>query len=372
MLMVNAAAALAQDHMPGDPSPAHGPARADRSDDDGKEPRGNLAQPAMELRFSRSRHYQTLYWRIDPDGKGEVSAPSPTGYATGFEPGSSDRYMFAGGVHPFDIGPDGYAELRQLLSDIVDGQIDHNGLADASPDAAGINCMIAPMLERPSPQLTWTGDSSGVFVLPSQACRSMRGNDLADRMRASWRVLARHMLERGQAGVIRQSLPLPPQSPDRPHLLIPYKLEFQQHEVRAGRTLHWHIAADGKGWIDLSDAMTFPVPPAISPLEFLALGKGHYRFDIGPKGYGQVHALLDTYVTGPDRLARCHDGSTDQPLIRLNWEFAPRGMAGRLDQDRGCHDLAERADKALAIILTGVQHDAAPGKDQPRTLTPSD
>lgn len=330
-------------------------ARAAGDDADGKRPAETLLRPGMELRFAGSRHYQTLYWRIEPDGKGEVAAPLPTGYVTDFEKGRNFRYVFAGGVHRFDIGESGYAELRRSLSDIIEGQIDHLDLTDAGSDATGLSCRIARTLDRPSMQLTWAGDGNGTFLLRHHLCRSMRGNDLADRMRSTWRVLARHMLERGQVGVSKQSLPLPPQAPHRPSMPIPYRLELRQHEVRAGRTLTWHIAADGRGWLDLSKGMTFQVPPAISPTEFLALETGHYRFDIGPQGYGKVHALMDPYVTGPDRLAPCDDGSTDRPLIRLSWEFAPRGMAGELHQDRGCRDLAERADRALLIMLAGMQ-----------------
>ena len=312
-----------------------------------------LPEPTMEFRFAGSRLYHVLYWRIAPDGTGEVSAPSSLGYATGREEGADFRYVFKGGVHRFNIGRPGYDEMRHLLADVVEGKVEPNALVDTAPDANGKACLIGRTLDLPSMQLEWSGASRGLFVMP-KSCRSVEGKELAGRLVASWRVLARHMLHSGQDGVIEDRVaPEPVPAPFAPP--IPYVLEYSQHNAWTGQTLKWRVEADGTGWLDLSETMNFPSAGLASHSDFITLAKGRHRFAIGARGYGKIRTALEQYISGPKRDTSC-DGTTatDQPLVTLTYEFSPHNIRGKIQQNRGCSDFAERADTAFQAILGGL------------------
>lgn len=313
-----------------------------------------LPEPTIEFRFAGSRLYHVLYWRIAPDGTGEVSAPSSLGHATDREEGDDFRYVFQGGVHRFNIGRPGYGELRRLLADVLEGKVEPHSLMDTAPDANGKTCVIGRALDLPSMQLKWSGASKGLFVMPNHSCRSVEGEELAGRLVVSWRVLARHMLHSGHDGVIEDRVvPEPVPAPFAPP--IPYILEYSQHNPWKGQTLKWRVEADGTGWLDLSETMNFPSAALVPHGHFITIAKGRHRFAIGAHGYGKVRTALEPYISGSKRDTTC-DGTTatDQPHVTLTYEFSPHNIRGQIHKDRGCRDFAERAGTAFQAILAGL------------------
>ena len=325
-----------------------GPAQASEPE---RPPASVQVEPNIEFRFAGSRLYNVLYWRIDANGKGEVSAPSSAGYATDFENGADFRYFFKGGLHRFDIGRNGYDELRTLLADVLEGTVDQYGLLDhPGPNDAGVFCVEHRALDVPAMQLSWGGASSGTFVMPS-TCRSVQGQELADRLIVSWQVIARHMLHSGHSGVIEdQPPPLSVPAPLPPP--IPLTLEYNQRSIWTGWKLQWRIKPDGRGWLGLSEGrnMQLADPPTHGPLT-VYVRKGRHPIDIGPEGYAKIRVALEPYISGPQRDADCY-GMTDQPIVTLSYENTARAIKGQTRKDLGCRDLAERARIAERVILS--------------------
>ncbi len=308
------------------------------------------AEPDIELRYVGSRLYDVLYWKIDANGRGEVSAPPSVGYTTDMEHGSDFRYFFQGGVHTFNIGRNGYEELRALLTEVLDGTVDQTTLHEtASGDVVAI-CPEARTLDTASMQLRWSGASEGAFIMPN-ACLSAEGRELSDRITASWRVLGRHMLHSGQDGVVEdQPPPLSVPAPLQP--AVPLALDYHQRNVWTGWELRWHIEADGQGWLDLSEGEHLQYADPSSPVPWTVyITAGQHEFDIGPDGYADIRTALEPYISGPQREADC-DGMSDQPLVTLTWANPARAISGQTNTDLGCQEFAMRAGTAERTILS--------------------
>lgn len=266
-----------------------------------------------------------------------MSAALSVGYAAVQEADKDYRYVFAEGVHKFDIGPEGYAELHALLADVVGGTVNRMSLETYAP-----GCFIRT-LYGPSGELRWTGPSPGAFIVP-RTCLSSRGEALAGRFDEAWRLIARNMLLRNQPGVKtdRPARPAPPE---------PLELEYTQRSVWTGFEVSWRIAPNGKGWLELSEGKNLQladVQSTVRPLTVYIVA-GRHPFDIGSTGYAKIRTALEPYISGPERFADC-DGTTDQPMVTLSWKGG-HGNKGKYQKDLGCPDLAARAQATLQAIL---------------------
>jgi hypothetical protein len=316
-----------------------------------------LPEPDIELRYIGSRLFNVLYWKIGADGRGEVSTPQ-VGFATDLEHNSDFRYLFQAGVHRFNIGPNGYAAMRELMAEVLDGTIDQSALHEAvSADVVALCPQLRELDDTPSMQLRWNGASHGAFIVPN-ACLSAQGRELSERIASSWRVLGRHMLHSGQPGVIEE-VPAPLSVPAPLPPPIPLTLDYHQRNVWTGSELRWHLETDGTGWLELSEGenMHLADPPAPEPWT-VYIPKGRHAFNLGASGYANIRNTLEPYISGPQRNADC-DGMSDQPLVTLTASNPARAIRGQASTDLGCQDFAQRAGAAERVILSALAAERA-------------
>ena len=81
----------------------------------------------IKLSLFGHRRMPNLYWKIDSSSKGEISAPQGVGYQVASPLIVNPVYRIAPGLHQFNIGEAGYAELRDYLTQIIDGKYDRYG-----------------------------------------------------------------------------------------------------------------------------------------------------------------------------------------------------------------------------------------------------
>lgn len=105
-----------------------------------------------------SRIGDRVYWRMDSSGKGEVAVPISGGFpipaVAGF---SEESFRFIEGTHSFDIGPAGYAEIREQLAGIISGSLCPSILYDSDPPCSRT-------MDFGAADLAWSGPTSGRFI----------------------------------------------------------------------------------------------------------------------------------------------------------------------------------------------------------------
>lgn len=283
------------------------------------------AVEADEIKLSLFGHRRTpnLYWRIDASGKGEIATPQAVGYQTLAPLIIDSVYRIAPGVHRFDIGAAGYAELRDYLRPMIDGKPDRSQMLDSK-------CVLNAAAHSGTADLHWSRNASSEFSLPHD-CLNGAGRFFHGRMVWSWHVLARNLHARGHAAVAIDA---------QPALRVPMTLGFSKQEIWTGARTRWHIGANGHGWIEFSADGHLPTLDIFQP-HFAKAGRRYFRLD------GNFHQAilreLDPYLNATQRNDACEKEitTTDQPMVRVAWTDAA-GKPASYVSDLGCPSFAAR------------------------------
>lgn len=288
-----------------------------------------------ELRFdfAGTRAATLVYWRIDENGQGEVSAQWPLGWSVESDSGFGN-YRFSQGIHRIDIGRGGYRILKMALHDFLSGK----AAADLSGDA-GNGCKLQADGGR---VLTWRQEGLDHRLLLPGGCRSALRSALEARLDASWQTIARIMMYRGYMSV---SETMPDQSPV---IRKPLVLSMNVENVWTGNHVDWELRPDGKGSFKTLQPINV-AKPDLDPLSFNYVAAGEYIFDVGESGYLAIRRELDAYISGPAGKTECVGSWSDQPMARLRW-FENGKMKQGINTDTACPDYGERVNWTTAFL----------------------
>ena len=280
-----------------------------------------------ELRFTfeGTRLAPNLYWRIDINGKGEVSAPASVGYEPLPRLIADPVFQIAPGVHSFDIGPEGYREVRAFLSRITDGKHD-----PATMRESGVKCAVEGPYDAGSLQIAWSDKGGGVFRL-TNTCLAGWGQYFKSHMLQSWHVLARHMHAKGHAAVTVKQ---------QPAVTPPRKLSLIETAIWTQNTIRWEINADNRGWFELlQDGNSL----STDPLDPVYMRAGRYEFQLDPPFQQAVLRELKPYLDGSAPPGSCENevGMSDQPIVKISW-VDETGASKSFNSDLGCPSFAAR------------------------------
>jgi hypothetical protein len=294
-------------------------------------PRPTTKVEAMNYVIAPVRAGAERWWRIESNGKGRITIQSPSGFEPQADAGSAHRYVFTQGRHSVNIGPEGYRKLRSLLVDTISGKIDRTGLTNGN-----VRC-IAEKRDIPTAELGWTHPEAGSFKHPF-ACLGPKGDEAVARYHSSWNVIAAAMAKRGQKGVIDEGAGVPGPA-------TPLTIDIAEKHPWTGLEVLWHLAPDGKGWVQLSDGISVSID---HDLRYIA--KGRHAFDLGESGAQSVRAEFEPYISGPERLQECPVQTTDQAMVRVSWR-SDAGHAG----EQSCAALATRVRAVQQIIAARIE-----------------
>ncbi len=289
-----------------------------------------------EIKLGLFSHRRTpnLGWRIDANGKGEITTPS-IGYKTGAPLIVDPVFHIAPGNHSFDIGPAGYAELRAYLAQIIDYKLDPFKMSDG-------NCLLKTRSDSGTVEMNWSGKEGGTLRL-SHDCLNGAGQYFHDHMVRAWHVVARNMHVRGNSAVSIVEQPMMP---------IPKMLSSAKMSPWTGANTSWSIGPNGKGWIEFSKGVTLPTLDMFQSADAKA---GRHHFQLDSSFHQGVLRELDPYLSGAKQNGACEDkiSKTDQPIVRLRWKDKAN-KKGSFASDLGCPSFAarfERIEQAFALLV---------------------
>ena len=292
-----------------------------------------------EIKLSLYSHRRTpnLYWRIDSSGKGEISAPQGVGYQVASPLIVSPVYRIAPGLHQFDIGEAGYSELRDYLTQIIDGKYDRYGLTDGE-------CTLRNTTDSGWVELDWSGSTKGELHL-SHDCLNGLGDYFHDRMVLAWHKLAHRLHGQGNSLVT-----IEPQ----PAMRAPSSLSFTKKNVWTAATTTWHMAANGKGWIEFSQDQSVPT---LTLGDMFYVKAGRYPFQLDSDFYQSILRELDPYLSRAKTDGSCESelSMTDQPMVRIEWKYKA-AKAASFVSDMGCPSFAERFRKVELVFAELIRN----------------
>lgn len=277
----------------------------------------------IKLSLFGHRRVPNLYWRIDESGKGEISAPYRMGYGVTAPLIINPAYSIAPGLHSFDIGSDGYQKLRRYLGQVIDSEVDYNGLVDGE-------CALRNAAHDGSIEMFWSGSKQGELSLPHQ-CLNAIGQQFKDRMLFSWYEIA--ILLHGQNRDFVQVRHLPAKR-------APDSLRFTKKDIWTAVTSTWQIDGRGRGWIEFSDDLGLP---SLATGENLFIRAGRYRLKLDHEFHQAILRELDPYLSQEKTVGSCEDeiSITDQPMVRIEWK-GKDGKPASFASDLGCPTFAAR------------------------------
>jgi hypothetical protein len=278
-------------------------------------------RPPEEMRFNfyGVGTAQVLFWRIDSSGKGEISIQYG-GYKPLLPHAAAPIYHIASGAHQFDIGSDGYSELRAHLARVIDSNLALTIAADPNAwmlDKTDRRCASYSSSTR-SLEIIWSSESNGQFSLPSD-CLNAMGAYSKSMLLQSWHIIANRMHINGHPAVTIVKQPEISAPRDLRLSMLPAWLRYPKPKIR------WRIDANGKGWIDLCCDQYLPEPPRSIPLfdEFTPhlARAGRYHFQLDIAFHQAVLRALDPYLNGPLRNTECNDRppDTNEPTFKIYW-----------------------------------------------------
>lgn len=294
----------------------------------------------IKLALFSHRRTPNLFWRIDSTGKGEITVPASLGYKVEAPLIIDPVFQIAPGVHSFDIGASGYAELRAYLAQIMDSKFDPFKMSDS-------NCVQKSVSRSGTVDMTWSGKAEGALSLPND-CLNGAGQYFHDHMVRAWHVLARHVHSknvqtRGGPAVTILEQPVVP---------IPKTLSSTKTSPWTGASTSWSVDSNGKGWIEFSQDLMLPTLDMFQSSHAKA-GRRHFQLD--SRFHQGVLRELNPYVSGAKRNGACEDeiSTTDQPMVRLEWTDKANKSEG-FASDLGCPSFAARFNKveqAFALLV---------------------
>lgn len=291
----------------------------------------------LSFQLIGTRSATRVYWTINVKGQGEISAQLPLGWIIENRDTGIGDYHFAQGIHRFDIGPNGYRMLHDVLKDFVSGKA-----ASAMSNDAYSKCKRDADAGR---VLSWQqNELDGSFMLPS-GCDSAIKRTAGSMLDSSWRVLARMLMRQSHAAVSETMPGL------KPVIRKPLILSMTVINGWTGNVIDWEVKPDGSGWFKTTQAITLPAPgPHSLPTSYI--GKGKHKLDIGKTGYLALRREMDAYILGAASETECVGTLTDQPMARLRWSEKGKVKEG-LSHDTGCSDYGERV--AWAVNFLGAR-----------------
>jgi hypothetical protein len=273
------------------------------------------------------------FWRVESSGKGWLKVPARVGFELPKEADSAHRYLFRGGFHTFDIGPDGYRRLFLNFAGVIDDTDGGHGLINSD-----LQC-LREKRDLASGMLAWTHPSSGKYAVPF-ACLTPKGAAVRAKADTAWRLIARLMVERDQFGAVDEGAGVPEET-------APLTIDGFQKFAWSGLEIRWLIEPNGKGWLETSDDFfAFRTNAKHIP-------RGRFDFDIGQEGYRTVRSNLNPYISGPERLSECIGLMEDQPVTKISWAGVG-GISGSYRNDLGCLSYADRVDRTFQLIANAA------------------
>ena len=298
-------------------------------------------QPEPELlRFKvlGTRLASQIYWEVDSNGRGKISVPDIVGYKIARPLANDPEYQIAPGAHDFDIGPEGYRDLRTFLALVIDVKRD-----PVSELTLGLDCTPARL--SGSTEIEWTAQGGGNLLLPDE-CLTGFGRLFKDRMTYSWFVIAKHMhAAKHEAITVVEPVPLP----------VPKRLSMTERGIWTPYMIRWEIDEIGKGWIDFSEALALRgADPLKGPYPVDAR---RYGFQLDDPFHQAILREFADYIAGSARPGSCEDevSTSDQPIVKIEWEYT-EGQRSSYQSDLGCPSFAARAGRVKTMFaeLLGI------------------
>lgn len=300
-------------------------------------------QPEPELiRFNvlGTRLANQIYWEIDSNGRGKIRVPDIVSHKIARPLANDPEYQIAPGTHSFDIGPEGYRDLRAFLALVIDIRRD-----PASELAQGLGCSRA--LDSGSTEIRWTEHGGGNLMLPNE-CLTSFGKLFKDRMTHSWFVIAKHMyVAKHDAITMVEPVALPTRK----------RLSVTEKGIWTPYVIHWEIDEKGKGWIDFSEDLALrSADPLKGPYPVNAR---RYGFQLDGAFHQAILREFADYIAGSAPPGSCEDevATSDQPVVKIEWENS-EGQTGSYQSDLGCPSFAWRAGRVKTMFaeLLGNGH----------------
>jgi hypothetical protein len=304
-----------------------------------------------ELRFSLlgTQQANSLYWRISGNGKGEVGTSLIFGHLALPTLIADPLHHIAPSIHQFDIGQEGYRELRAFLALVIESKRKPETSLTPGLDCWGVEAIGGV-------EISWTDKGGGRLVL-SNDCLNGLGILYRDRIWQSWHILARQMFAKGhQAVTIKNQV----------ELSVPKKLKVTETGIWSPYSISWEIDAKGKGWIEFSQDLALP---SLDPLHFPNhVRAGRTRFQLDRLFHQAVLREFQTILGGSARQGSCEDGlaATGEPLVEISW-IDGSGAKHAHRNDLGCpsfgvrmarikllfSELLQNGRLGSAVVLTG-------------------
>lgn len=292
-------------------------------------------QPEPELiRFNvlGTRLANQMYWEIDSNGRGQISVPDIVGHKIARPLANDPEYQIVPGTHSFDIGPEGYRDLRSFLALVIDVKRD-----PTSELTQGLGCTRA--LDSGSTEIRWMGQGDGNLMLPNE-CLTSFGKLFKDRMNHSWFVIAKHM----HAAKHEAITVVEPVS-----LRTPKRLSVTERGIWTPYVIRWEIDEKGKGWIDFSEDLALRgADPLKGPYPVDAR---RYGFQLDAPFHQAILREFADYLAGSARPGSCEDevSTSDQPIVKIEWENTERQRSS-YQGDLGCPSFAARAGRVKIMF----------------------